>query len=130
MNRPVDVVYSSINQVHLICVISYGGWNLTFMVCSFCFVVMLFRLELSTLLFCMTLLYSKYAKMILSLTIAIHEFIGCLAFPSELRLLSHGRYVGFEIKQPNAQSNLVTFINLLDQLPEKQLILHVKPYRK
>ena len=69
--------------------------NLTFMVGNFCFVVVLFPLELSTLFFCMTLLFAEYAKRMLSLIIAIHEFIGCLAFPSELRLLSPGRFVGF-----------------------------------
>ena len=68
--------------------------NLTFMVCSFSFAV-LFPLELTTLLFCMTLLFAEYAKRMLSLTIAIQEFVGCLAFPSELQLLSPGRFVGF-----------------------------------
>ena len=71
--------------------------NLTFMVCNFSFVVVLFPLELSTLLFCMTLLFAEYAKRMLSLTIAIQEFVGCLAFPSELRLLSPGRFVGFVV---------------------------------
>ena len=69
--------------------------NLTFMVCSFSFAVVLFPLELSTLFFCMTLLFAQYAKRMLSLTIAIHEFVGCLVLPSELRLLSPRRFVGF-----------------------------------
>ena len=69
--------------------------NLTFMVCSFSFAVVLFPLELSTLIFCMTLLFAEYAKRMLSLTIAIQEFVGCLAFPNKLRLLSPGRFVGF-----------------------------------
>ena len=43
----------------------------------------------------MTLLFAEYAKRMLSLTIAIHEFVGCLAIPSELRLLSPERFVGF-----------------------------------
>ena len=71
--------------------------NLTFMVCSFRFGVVLFSLELTTLLFCMAILFAKYAKRKLSLTIVIHEFVGCLAFPSELRLLSPGRFVGFVV---------------------------------
>ena len=60
------------------------------MVYSFGFVVMLFPLGLPTLLFCTTLLFYEHAKRMLSLTIAIHEFVGCLAFPNELRLLSPG----------------------------------------
>ena len=67
--------------------------NLTFMVCNFCFIVVLFPLELSTLVFCMTLLFAEYAIRMLSLIITIHEFVGCLAFPSELRLLSPGRFM-------------------------------------
>ena len=65
------------------------------MVSNFCFVVVLFPLELLTLFFCMTLLFSEYAKRMLSLTTAIHKFVGCLVFPSELRLLSPRRFVGF-----------------------------------
>ena len=149
MNRSIDVLYSSISQVHPVGVITYGGldspylnqtiihkivWapesnknctgvpltypfarskslgpntvrertstitkmmcidlkdirNLTFMVCNFCFVFMLFPLELSTLFFCMTLPFVEYAKRMLSLIIAIHEFVGCLAFPSEFWIL-------------------------------------------
>ena len=33
----------------------------------------------------------------LTFIIAIHEFVGCLAFPNELRLLSPKRFVGFVI---------------------------------
>ena len=66
--------------------------NLTFMLCNFCFVVVLFPLELSTLLFCMTLLFAEYAKRMLSLTVAIHELVVCLVFPIELRLLSPVRF--------------------------------------
>ena len=62
--------------------------NLTFMVCNFVFVVALFALELPTLLFCVTLLFAEHTKRILSLTITIQEFVGYLAFPSELRRLS------------------------------------------
>ena len=54
--------------------------NLTFMVCSFGFVGMLLPLELSTLLFGVTLLLAKYTKRSLSLIIVIQEFVGCLAF--------------------------------------------------
>ena len=66
--------------------------NLTFMVCSFSFAIVLFPLELSTLLFCMTLIFAEYAKRMSSLTIAI---VGCLAFPNKLRLHSPGCFVGF-----------------------------------
>ena len=43
----------------------------------------------------MTLLFVEYTKRMLSLTVAIHEFVGCLAFPSELQLLTPERFVGF-----------------------------------
>ena len=66
--------------------------SLTFMVCNFCFAIVLFMLELLTLLFCMTLVFEEHTKRMLSLTMAIHEFVGCLAFPSELRLLILGRF--------------------------------------
>ena len=65
------------------------------MVYNFSFVVVVFLLELSTLLVGVTLPLAKYAKRSLSLIIAIQEFVGCLAFPSELRRLSPGRFVGF-----------------------------------
>ena len=58
--------------------------KLTIMVCNFVFVVMLFTLEFPTLLFCVTLLFAKHAKRILSLKIAMQEFVGWLVFTIEL----------------------------------------------
>ena len=54
--------------------------NLTFMVYNFGFVAVLFPLELPTL----ALPLAEYTKRILSLTIAIQKYVGCLAFPSEV----------------------------------------------
>ena len=95
--------------------------NLTFMVCNFCFVVVLFSLELSTLLFCMTLLFVEYAKRILSLIIVIHEFVGCLAFPNRLQLLSPGHF-GFVMILRSASITNNYFNNLFEAFGS--LIMH------
>ena len=79
----------------MMCIDLKDIWSLTFMVYNFCFVLVLFPLELLTSLFCMTLLFEEYAKRILSLTIAIHEFFGSLMFPKELQLLGLRRFIRF-----------------------------------
>ena len=44
--------------------------------------------EYDSLHFCMTLLFAEYTNIMLSLPIAIDEFVGSLAFSNELRLPS------------------------------------------
>ena len=83
-------IYNYLND--MMCIDLKDIKHLTFMVYNFGFVVVLFPLGISKLLFCMTLLFAERAKRILSLIIAIHEFIGCLVFPNELRLLSPGSF--------------------------------------
>ena len=79
-------------RTKMVCIDLKDIKNLTFMVCNFGFVVVLFALELPKLLFCVIVLFAEYTKRILSFTIVIHEFVRCLAFPNKLRLLSPKRF--------------------------------------